>query len=119
MSLYRRLDTGEIRDLDPALVAALHPNKRALWEAYTPPPAPPPAPSARVQATDIILQRLTPQEREALFTARRTVWQIDYLMTRATSTGTIHEDDPDFPDARAMLDQAGIIAASRWEELFA
>lgn len=88
-----------------------------LWRAAQPAPAP--APSPRTQDTDLILQRLTDQERLALFTARRDNALVDYLVTRAASTGRISESDPDFPTARAMLDQAGIIAAARWEELLA
>ncbi len=37
MSLYRRTDTGEIRDLAPDHLATLAAAKRALWEPYTPP----------------------------------------------------------------------------------
>lgn len=47
MSLYRNTITGEIRDLDDALItawqAAGNP-KASQWEPYTPPPEPPPAP---------------------------------------------------------------------------
>lgn len=43
MSLYQRIDTGEIRDIDPTHLASLHPNKQAMWQAYTPPPPPPPS----------------------------------------------------------------------------
>ncbi|MBI5689250.1 MAG: hypothetical protein HZC55_04075 [Verrucomicrobia bacterium] len=71
------------------------------------------------QDTDIILQRLSAGERAALFAARQANWQIDYLVTRAAATGSIREDDPDFPAARAALDQLGIIAAARWDALFA
>ncbi len=47
MSLYRRTDTGEIRDLDPDHLATLAEAKRALWEPYTPPaPGPAPVPEA-------------------------------------------------------------------------
>ncbi len=45
MSLYRHTLTGEIRDHDPAALAA-HP-KAALWEPYeAPPPGPAPVPEA-------------------------------------------------------------------------
>lgn len=37
MSLFRRSDTGEIRDISPEIVAALPEGKRALWEPYVPP----------------------------------------------------------------------------------
>ncbi len=49
MSLYRRTDTGEIREIEPDYLAALPEAKRALWEAYTPPapePEPDPVPEA-------------------------------------------------------------------------
>lgn len=81
-------------------------------------PVPLPVP-ARRQLTDIVLQRLSEDERAALFTARKTVWQVDYLITRAAATGEIHEDDADFPLGRATLDQLGIIATTRWDALFA
>ena len=48
MSTYRNTTTGEIRDLDDALItdwqAAGNP-KAAQWEPFTPPPEPPPAPA--------------------------------------------------------------------------
>lgn len=47
MALYRNVSTGEIRDLNSALVAewvAAGNPKAAVWEAYTPPPPPPPEP---------------------------------------------------------------------------
>ena len=47
MSLYRNATTGEIRDLEPGLIAAWQAAsnpKATLWEAYTPPdPDPEPA----------------------------------------------------------------------------
>jgi len=49
MALYRNTVTGEIRDIDDALItaweAAGNP-KRQQWEAYTPPPPEPPPPPA-------------------------------------------------------------------------
>ncbi|MFZ9848948.1 MAG: hypothetical protein ACO3FA_00870 [Vulcanococcus sp.] len=49
MALYRNTVTGEIRDIDDALItaweAAGNP-KRQQWESYTPPPPPPPPPPA-------------------------------------------------------------------------
>jgi hypothetical protein len=47
MTLYRNTITGEIRELDDALIAAWQSAgnpKRQQWEAYTPPPPEPPAP---------------------------------------------------------------------------
>lgn len=101
---------------ETALAGWKNANLAAGWQPGD--PLPPAESPPRVQETDIILQRLTATERQALFEARRTVWQIDYLITRATSTGTIHEDDPDFPTARVTLDQLGVIAAGRWDDLF-
>lgn len=47
MSLYQHANTGEIRDIDSALmaawVAAGNP-KSSAWVPYTPPPPPPPGP---------------------------------------------------------------------------
>jgi hypothetical protein len=69
--------------------------------------------------SDTVLQRLTSAEREALFSARRTVWQVDYFLTRASSTGVISTADADLPAAQAMLAQLGIVAANRWPALLA
>ena len=68
---------------------------------------------------DTVLHRLTAAEREALFTARRTVWQVDYFITRAATTGIISTADADLPAAQAMFAQLGIIAADRWTDLLA
>lgn len=76
-------------------------------------------PAPRRQETDTILLRLTPAEREALFNTRKANWQIDYLLTRAASTGAISESDADFPAAVGALDALGIIAAARWDDLLA
>jgi hypothetical protein len=70
-------------------------------------------------AADTVLLRLTETEREALFTARRTVWQVDYFLTRAASTGIVSTADPDLPAAQAMFAQLGIITADRWPALLA
>lgn len=69
--------------------------------------------------SDAVLSRLTAEEREALFTARRTIWQVDYFLTRAATTGIISTADADLPAAQAMLAQLGIIAAERWSTLLA
>ena len=69
--------------------------------------------------SDTVLQRLTNAERAALFTARRTYWQVDYFLTRASTTGIISTADADLPAAQAMLAQLGIIAADRWPALLA
>jgi hypothetical protein len=49
MATYRNTVTGEIRDLDPDLIAAWQAAgnpKAQQWEPYTPPPPPPPPPPA-------------------------------------------------------------------------
>jgi hypothetical protein len=68
---------------------------------------------------DLVLSRLTAAEKEALFTARRSVWQVDYFLTRAATTGIISTADADLPAAQAMFAQLGIIAADRWTDLLA
>ena len=68
---------------------------------------------------DLVLSRLTLAEREDLFTARRTVWQVDYFLTRAATTGIISTADADLPAAQAMFAQLGIISADRWTDLLA
>lgn len=98
----------------------------AAWEAaqiaagWVPVPTQPePAPEpARRQATDIVLDRMTDAEIDALTspaapTFARRAW------LAATATGIISEADPRFPTLTAALNQAGIIAASRWPVLLA
>lgn len=49
MALYQHSVTGEIRDLDDALIAAWEAAgnpKRQAWQSYTPPPPEPPPPPA-------------------------------------------------------------------------
>lgn len=49
MSTYRNTITGEIRDLDDALISAWQAAgnpKAGQWEAYTPPPEPPSPPTS-------------------------------------------------------------------------
>jgi len=86
----------------------------ALSAAYVPPP--PAADIIKLDA-DLVLSRLTAAEKEALFTSRRTVWQVDYFLTRASTTGIISTSDSDLPAAQAMFDQLGIISADRWTDL--
>ena len=90
----------------------------AMVAAYVPEPEPQ-APEPLHIDSDTVLQRLTAAEREALFSARRTVWQIDYFLTRASSTGIISTTDADLPAAQAMLAQLGIVTADRWPALLA
>ena len=90
----------------------------AGWVPVHPEPAPVFAEPLRIDS-DTVLSRLTAAEREALFTARRTVWQVDYFLTRAATTGIVSTADPDLPAAQAMLAQLGIVAADRWPALLA
>jgi hypothetical protein len=76
------------------------------------------APTEKLPA-DVVLSRMTAEERAALFTARRTIWQVDYFLTRAAANGIVATDDPDLPTAQAMFAQLGIIAADRWDALLA
>ena len=76
-----------------------------------------PTPTARTQSTRTILDRLTPTEAAALTACTQPGIQL--LVLKATAAGTIREDDPDFPTARAGLDALGIIATTRWTALFA
>ena len=90
----------------------------AGWVPAPPEPEPVSAEPLRIDA-DTVLSRLTAAERESLFTARRTVWQVDYFLTRAATTGIISTADADLPTAQAMFAQLGIIAADRWTDLLA
>ena len=49
--------------------------------------------------------------------ARRTLWQVDYFLTRASTTGIISTNDADLPAAQEMFAQLGIIAADRSTDL--
>lgn len=74
-------------------------------------------PGARRQDTRVILDRLTEAEAAALTAC--TVPGIRLLVLKAAATGAIRDDDPDFLAAVAGLNALGIIAASRWDALFA
>jgi len=69
------------------------------------------------QATRTILDRLTDAESAALLNSTNT--GIRLIVLKAVAEGFIRDDDPDFPAARAGLDALGIIAAERWDALFA
>jgi hypothetical protein len=86
-----------------------------IAHAIAHPPTLPAAP--RSQSTRVILDRLTPAEAAALTGSTHAA--IKLLVLKATAAGSIREDDPDFPTARAGLDALGIIAAARWDALFA
>jgi hypothetical protein len=75
--------------------------------------------TALIQDTDIALQRLKTAERIALFSARRVSAEVDYFITRASSTGIISSADAEFPAAVQQLAAAGIIAEDRWPALLA
>jgi hypothetical protein len=74
-------------------------------------------PRVRRQATRTILDRLTPAESAALLDSANV--GIRLLVLKAVAEGFIRDDDPDFPAARAGLAALGIIAAARWDALFA
>jgi hypothetical protein len=122
--MYSLTQSGSILRADGANIPADESNRDyhayLAWvaEGNTPAPYVPPVLSLR-QESDIVLQRMTPEERDSLFTARRTSATVDYFITRASSTGIISEADPDFPSAVAALNAAGIVAAERWPDLLA
>lgn len=96
--------------------AATTPSPENVEADIAAPVVPPPAPLR--QATDIVLDRLTDAEIDALTapaapTFARRAW------LAATSTGLISETDPRFAALTAALDAAGIIAATRWPALLA
>lgn len=78
---------------------------------------PPAFPVVRRQDTRVILDRLTEAESAALTACTHA--GIRLLILKASSTGAIRDDDPDFPAAVAGLHALGIIAATRWDALFA
>jgi len=87
------------------------------WAPVHPDPAPISAEPLR-QATDIVLDRMTDAEIDALTsptapTFARRAW------LAATATGIISEADPRFASLTAALNQVGIIAADRWTDLLA
>lgn len=78
--------------------------------------APAPA-SVRRAETRTILDRLTTDEQAALLLSD--VPAVRVMVAKATATGVIQDNDPDFPVAVAGLDALGIIAANRWDALLA
>ena len=76
------------------------------------------SPAPLRQATDIVLDRLTDAEIDALTGPSAPIFARRAWLA-ATSTGLISESDPRFPQLTAALDAAGIIAASRWQTLLA
>jgi hypothetical protein len=114
---YRvRLPDGQVTafpaqsgDPGPANVAA------DIAYALANPPAPPVA--VRRQETRTILDRLTTDEQAALLLSDNP--DVRLLIAKATATGAIRDDDPDFAGAVAGLDALGIIDADRWADLMA
>jgi hypothetical protein len=102
-----------------ALSAEKDMEKAAALSAVVAPPAPIDDGILSIDADLVLSRRLTAAEKEALFTARRTVWQVDYFLTRASTTGIVSTADADLPAAQAMFAELGIIAANRWTDLLA
>jgi hypothetical protein len=74
-------------------------------------------PVPRWQFASIIMDRLTDTERESLMSAD--VWQVKWLLQKTVANQAISDADPDFAIGVMMLDQLGIIAEGRWDELLA
>ena len=108
----RNAETGQVEG-HPANGA---PSPEAVESDLANPPAQPPAPLR--QATDIVLDRLTDAEIDALTGPSAPIFARRAWLA-ATSTGLISESDPRFPQLTAALDAAGIIAAARWQTLLA
>jgi hypothetical protein len=131
MTLYRNITTGEIRDLDDALIAAWQATgnpKAGQWEAYSPPPPPPPAPpspdwsgflsqlllsptlaGAQLQAQQMIadeLQTATGQRQAELLRAWNALNGLPAVLAAAAPTG-----GPGlFVDAWSALRQAQLVS---------
>ena len=131
MTLYRNTTTGEVRDLDDALIgawqAAGNP-KASQWEVYTAPPPPPPAPpspdwsgflsqlllspdlaGAQLQAQQMIAEELQTAEGERqqqLLTAYTALNSLPAVLAAAAPTG-----GPGlFVDAWLALRQAQLVS---------
>jgi hypothetical protein len=72
-------------------------------------------PIPRWQLASIVMDRLTDTEREGLMASE--VWQVRWLVNKTLANQAISEADPDFAMAVMMLDQLGIVAEGRWDEL--
>ena len=104
-----------------SLVEGFRPMTREEYAALVAaciPPTLTPAGPLKIDS-DTVLSRLTTAEREALFTARRTIWQVDYFLTRAASTGIVSTADPDLASAQQLFAAYGIIASERWADILA
>jgi hypothetical protein len=112
-TIYRiQLRTGQVI----AAPAKGTPSQAAVEADLANPPTPPTAPLS--QSTDVVVDRLTDAEIDALTaptapTVARRAW------LAATSTGLISQADPRYASLTAALDAAGIIAANRWPVLLA
>lgn len=112
-------EVREVADDAPAPAAPWEEMSVAAFEAWRDAQPPAALSTPLRQSTRIVLDRLTPAEAQALAAAEASSWQIRMLVMKALSAGEIHEDDPDFPAARAALAQLDVIAAERWPALLA
>ena len=98
MSLYRHISTGEIRDLDPVLLAE-HP-KAALWEPYTPPP-PVIDPDPPIAKEDLIRRAIARGKYAELRTAIAALTQAEQFYF--TNVSTFSKEDPLYLKIKAEL----------------
>ena len=98
MSLYRHISTGEIRDLDPELLAE-HP-KRDLWEPYTPPP-PVIDPDPPIAKEDLIRRAIAQNKYADLRTAIAALSGAELFYF--THVATFTKNDPVYVKIKAEL----------------
>lgn len=117
MKIYARIVNGLC--VDVWRLPSNRPSPGAEWTLVTEEELAALPQGGRIQKYATLRDRLTPAERQALFQAVQTNWMVADFVNLAVSAGEVHDTDPNFPAAVQMLDQLGILAASRWDALMA
>lgn len=113
MSLYRHITTGEVREFTEPPIIKAH-----LWEPYTPPAEPEPAP-LREWDSRTFRNRFTQAERFAIIEAAKSDAVLVEAQFQAASSPTIHAIDPETQQYMAYLVGKGLITAERKAEILA
>jgi len=85
---------------------------------FAPPVAPTPVPRTVFSAREFIQNMFTDAERQVLFTARQTNWQIDEFIT-LVSAGPVDVRDPQVIADIGVVESAGLLTAARAAQILA